>query len=56
MDKDIKDVFPEMKDKFNMVGKKIKSFSLPNSLEETTNIDEYAGKKNVVVILLRDIH
>jgi peroxiredoxin len=44
-----------MKDKFNMVGSEIKEFSLQNSLEQTINVKEYRNKKNVVVILLRDI-
>jgi peroxiredoxin len=45
-----------MKDKFNMVGTEIKEFSLKNSLEQDINIKDYRGSKNVVVILLRDIH
>jgi peroxiredoxin len=45
-----------MKDKFQMVGTRIPEFSLPNSRGETTNIRDFEGKKNVVVILLRGIH
>jgi peroxiredoxin len=45
-----------MKDKFNLVGTKIKEFSLPNSRGETVNIRHFEGKKNVVVILFRDIN
>ena len=44
-----------MKDKFDMVGSKLPEFSLPNSRGETVNINEFIGKKNVVVILLRGI-
>jgi hypothetical protein len=44
-----------MKDKFNMVGSEIKEFSLQNSLEQNVNIKEFHGKKNLVIILLRDI-
>lgn len=44
-----------MKDKFDMVGKKIPEFSLPNSRDETVNIQDYLGKKNVIVILLRGV-
>lgn len=45
-----------MKDKFEMVGKKILEISLPNSREETVNINEFLGKKNVVIVLFRSIH
>ncbi|MBD3354139.1 MAG: hypothetical protein GF364_21840 [Candidatus Lokiarchaeota archaeon] len=45
-----------MKDKFNMVGTEIQSFSLNNMLGESKNIEEYKGQKNVVLILLRDIN
>ncbi|MFX0132727.1 MAG: hypothetical protein ACFFDN_03685 [Candidatus Hodarchaeota archaeon] len=44
-----------MKDKFDMLGKKIPEFSLPNSREETININQFFGNKNIVVILLRGI-
>ena len=44
-----------MKDKFDMVGKKIPEINLPNSREETININQFYGKKNVVVIMLRGI-
>ena len=44
-----------MKDKFEMVGKEIPNFNLPNSRGETVSIRDFAGKKNVVVILLRGI-
>jgi peroxiredoxin len=44
-----------MKDKFEMVGKEIPDFSLPNSRGETVSIKNFAGKKNVVVVLLRGI-
>jgi peroxiredoxin len=43
------------KDKFKMVGTKIPEFTLPNSREETVNIRDFEGKKNVVVSLLRGI-
>ena len=46
----------KVKDKFEMVGTKIKDFSLPNSRGETVDITQYSGNKNVVVILLRSIH
>ena len=39
-----------------MVGTKIPAFELPNSRGETVNIRELENKKNVVVILFRDIH
>lgn len=42
-----------MKDKFNLVGTKIKEFSLPNSRNETNNIREFEGNKNVVIVLFR---
>ncbi|MFW9829983.1 MAG: hypothetical protein ACFFEY_20615 [Candidatus Thorarchaeota archaeon] len=45
-----------MKDKFNLVGTKIKEFSLPNSRGETVNIRDFENKKNVVVILFRNIN
>jgi peroxiredoxin len=45
-----------MKDKFEMVGKKIEAFSLPNSRGENVNITEFVGKKNVIIALLRGIN
>lgn len=42
-----------MKDKFNLVEKKIKEFSLSNSRGETRNIREFEGEKNVVIVLFR---
>ncbi|TFF90300.1 MAG: redoxin domain-containing protein [Promethearchaeota archaeon] len=39
-----------------MVGKKIPEFELPNSRGKTVNIRELENKKNVVIILFRDIH
>lgn len=44
-----------MKDKFNMVGKKIESFSLPNSRGETVNTREVLGRKNILISLRRGI-
>ena len=44
-----------MQDKFDMLGKKIPEFSLPNSRDETININQFFGKNNIVVILLRGI-
>jgi peroxiredoxin len=38
-----------------MIGTKIPEFSLPNSREETVNIKDFQGKKNVVVVLLRGL-
>ena len=43
-----------MKDKFNLVGTKIKEFSLPNSRNETRNISEFEGNKNVLLVLFRN--
>ena len=45
-----------MKDKFNLVGTKIEQFSLPNSRGETVNIRDLENKKNVILILLRNIN
>jgi peroxiredoxin len=42
-----------MKDKFNMVGKPIGDFDLPNTRESKTAISSFRGKNNVVVVLLR---
>lgn len=44
-----------MQDKFDMLEKKIPEFSLPNSRDETININQFFGKKNIIVILLRGI-
>ena len=35
------------------MGTKIKAFSLPNSRSETTDIREFEGNKNVVIVLFR---
>ncbi len=45
-----------MKDKFNLVGTKIYEFSLPNSRGETINIRDFENKKNVIIVLFRDIN
>jgi len=45
-----------IKDKFQLVGTKIAEFELPNSRGETTNIREFENKKNVIIILFRDIN
>jgi len=45
-----------LKDKFNLVGTKVKEFSLPNSRGETINIRDLENKKNVILILFRDIN
>ncbi|WP_287587376.1 hypothetical protein [Candidatus Borrarchaeum sp.] len=45
-----------MKDKFEMVGKEIEEFSLPNSREENVNIKDFIEKNNVIVALLRSIN
>ena len=52
--KDLSEI--KLKDKFNLVGTKIKEFSLPNSRGETINIRNFENKKNVVVVLFRDIN
>ncbi len=44
-----------MKDKFNMIGKHIKEFSLPNSRGETVNIKEVLGRKNIVISLKKGL-
>ena len=41
-----------MKDKFSLVGTKIKEFNLPNSRGETKSIGDFLGQ-NVVIILFR---
>ncbi|MBD3254964.1 MAG: hypothetical protein GF383_07710 [Candidatus Lokiarchaeota archaeon] len=43
------------KDKFDLVGTKIKEFELPNSAGKTVNIRELEGEKNVILILFRSI-
>jgi len=45
-----------MKDKFNLVGTKIEEFELPNSRGETINIRDLETKKNVILVLFRDIN
>lgn len=45
-----------MKDKFNLVGTKIQNFELPNSRGETINIRDLENKKNVILVLFRDIN
>ncbi|MFX0037104.1 MAG: hypothetical protein ACFE9I_15850 [Candidatus Hermodarchaeota archaeon] len=45
-----------MKDKFNLVGTKVKEFSLPNSRGETINIRDFESKRNVVLVLFRNIN
>ena len=45
-----------MKDKFNMVGQQLTDFSLPSSRNSTLNTQDFRGSKNLVVILLRDLH
>lgn len=42
-----------MKDKFNLVGTKIKEFELPNSKGETNSIRDFLGQ-NVVIVLFRN--
>ncbi len=42
-----------MKDKFNMVGKPIEDFDLPGTKNNRQSIASLAGKKNVVIVLLR---
>jgi peroxiredoxin len=45
-----------MKDKFNLVGTKVEEFELPNSRGETMNIRDLENKKNVILVLFRDIN
>jgi peroxiredoxin len=45
-----------MKDKFGMVGTEVLSFSLPNSRGENVAINAFRNRKNVIIVLLRDIH
>lgn len=44
------------KDKFGMVGKTLQDFSLPTSRNQIFNTKAYQGKKNLVIVLLRDIN
>lgn len=44
-----------LKDKFGMVGKPLQHFTLPTSHEELVSTESYVGKKNIVIVLLRDI-
>ena len=46
----------KIKDKFQLVGTKIKEFELPNSRGETLNIRNLENKKNVIIVLFRSIH
>ena len=41
-----------MKDKFNLVGTKIKQFTLSNSRSETNSIQDFLGQ-SVVIVLFR---
>lgn len=45
-----------MKDKFGLVGSPFPELNLPNSREESTNVRDLLGKKNVVVVRLRGLH
>jgi len=45
-----------IKDKFELVGKKIPEFELPNSRGDKFNIRDFTNKKNVIIVLFRDIH
>ena len=45
----------QIKDKFNLIGKKIPEFSLPNSRGETISISDLQGEKNVLIVLFRGI-
>jgi peroxiredoxin len=45
-----------IKDKFELVGMKIPEFELPNSRGDKINIKEFINKKNVIIVLFRDIH
>jgi len=45
-----------MKDKFQLVGTKIPEYKLPNSRGETVNIRDLENKKNVIIVLFRNIH
>jgi len=42
-----------MKDKFNLVGTKIKEFQLSNTHGEIKNIRDFEGNSNVVIVLFR---
>ncbi|MHA1148481.1 MAG: hypothetical protein ACTSR8_09560 [Promethearchaeota archaeon] len=46
----------KIKDKFDLVGTKIKEFNLPNSRGERMGIRDLEGKYNVIIVLFRDIH
>jgi len=45
-----------MRDKFNMLGKTIEAFSLPNSRGETVDIKEILGIKNILISLSKNTH
>jgi len=45
-----------MKDKFNMVGTKVNEFSLPNNDGTEVAISSFFAQKNVVIVLLTDLH
>ena len=45
----------EIKDKFDLVGKKIPEFSLPNTRGETVSISDWEDKKIVLIVLFRGI-
>ncbi len=38
-----------------MIGTEFPPITLPNSRDETTNLQDFVGKKNLVVVLLRGI-
>jgi len=44
-----------MRDKFNMLGKTIEAFSLPNSRGETVDIKEILGIKNILISLKKGL-
>jgi len=46
----------KMKDKFDMVGKRIEEFSLPNSRGDTVNIREFLGRKNILISLKKGLN
>jgi hypothetical protein len=45
-----------MKDKFNMLGKTIETFSLPNSRGETVNIKKFLGRQNILISLKKGLN
>lgn len=45
-----------MKDKFNLVGKTIEEFSLPNSRGKRVNIREVLGRKNILISLKKGLN